>query len=782
MAGTAAPFLASTGTASNAIVSLFDELPTDIDFTTPSEQSIIRAKDGTILAHFYAENRIVVASDGISQYLKDAAVAIEDERFYEHHGIDAQGIIGAALNNLTSSRTAGGSTITQQYVKNALIEKGRVSNNTEAIKAATETSIVRKLNEARYAIALERKYSKDEILTAYLNIAQFGPSQWGVETASRFFYSKPASEVTLEQAAMLVGATQAPNHWNPITNPEEAKKRRDTVLYQMEKLGYITVEERDTAIAVPIEDMLNVSPVPNGCENAGISAFFCDLVVNEILNSNLIGKDIAERTQMLYRGGLDITTTLDPKFQQAAYDALTSEVPIDDPSNVDGAISTIEPGTGKILAMVMNREYGQPTEEYPERTMLNVNVGRDQGGGDGFQPGSSYKIFSLAEWFRSGKPMNQALNTNPRTFYTGDFKASCNPQSVVLPPEGWRPQNNEGVAYGTLPLRQVLNYSLNIGTLEMSTKLDLCDVSNLARDMGARRGEIVTAENRNDWVRTLGNLPVQLGKPVPLATNPASLIGSSNVTPLSMASAVATLAAEGKACKPYTVLEIKDNKGKVLATGKDDCRQALDADAARATTSVLNYVVTGGGASNAQIYNHQTAGKTGTTDSAYNVWFVGYTANFASAVWMGHIGANESLLDITINGRYYRVVHGGDLPARAFGKYGNAVLADLPATSFKAPTRITKTDEELEEEKKKREEEERQAREGTQIPTSIIGMEYNEAAEVLRSAGFVPDTEGAWSDEPANSVIGTRPAAGDNAQPGSTVVLIVSVGPAPNSP
>lgn len=345
----------------------------------------------------------MVASEDISQFIKDAAVSIEDQRFYQHNGIDAQGILGAAFSNLTgSSSLAGGSAITQQYVKNALIEKGRIDDDDEQIAAATEQTIARKLNEARFAVAVENNMSKDEILTAYLNIAQFGASQYGVEAASRYYYSKPAKDVTLEQAAMLAGITQAPGRWDPVTNPEGALTRRNTVLSTMLEQGYIDQAQYDAASAVSIEDMLSVSPAYNGCAEAGISANFCEYVVRDVLNSELLGQTRDERIQKLYRGGLTIHSTVNPADQQAAYDALIAQVPLGDPSNIDMALSSVEPGTGKIRAMVQNRPFGNPSDEEPLATKVNNNVGEDMGGGAGFQPGCTFKIFTLVDWIAKG--------------------------------------------------------------------------------------------------------------------------------------------------------------------------------------------------------------------------------------------------------------------------------------------------------------------------------------------------------------------------------------------
>ncbi len=728
LAAAAVPLVASTGTASNALVKIFDDVPTNIDFTQPSQQSIIRTSEGKEIARFYAENRIVVASKDISRYIKDAAVSIEDERFYKHKGIDVQGILGATLKNITGGNLAGGSSITQQYVKNALIEEGRISNDEEKISAATERSLTRKLNEARYAIALERKRSKDEILTAYLNIAQFGPSQWGVEAASRYFYSVPAKDVTLEQAAMLAGSTQSPNQWNPITNPKQAKSRRDVVLSQMYRLGYITKEQRDKAIAVPIEKMLKVSHSLNGCESAGASAFFCETVVDDLLSSKSWGKDRNDRVNKLYRGGLDITTTLNDRAQSEAYNSLTKNVPVDDPSHVDGAVTSVEPGSGKIVAMVQNRNYGRQTKDRPHYTQLNLSVGRDQGGGEGFQPGSTFKMFTLVEWLKQGHSPMDRVNTTPRPFMKKDFTASCGDQYNLPPGQMWKPKNSEGSGGGLRTVTETTKNSYNVGYVEMASKLDLCEIAKTARALGARGGDLASEKD----VRNLPNLDVKPGQPMPFIPKPAMVLGTTNVTPLSMANAAATLAANGKQCKPISFTLIKDVKGKVLAKQEPQCTQALDAEIAKKANNTLQQVVISGSGVAANL-GRPTAGKTGTTNNAANSWFVGYTPDFASAVWLGHMGSTKPMLHIRINGRYFETVYGSTLPAQIFGAYGRAYLQgtqprpfDLPTTGPAQNTGKNESD----------------AEEGAgQNPDAgeaqnVIGMDFRSAANRLYTAGF----------------------------------------------
>lgn len=774
------PIAASAGTATNATMKLFDDLPTSIDFTKPSEQSKIRAADGTELATFYAENRIVVASDQISKNLKNAAVAIEDERFYEHAGIDAKGIIGAAFNNFIGGKLAGGSTITQQYVKNSLIEEGRLANDNEQVRSATETSIGRKLNEARYALAIEKQMSKDEILTAYLNIAQFGPSQWGVEAASRFFFSKSAKDVTIPEAAMIAGNTQAPNRWNPLEHPEETQKRRDAVLRKMHQLGYISQQELDEALATNVKDLLKVSPASNGCAMAGNAAYFCELVINDVLASDSWGENRADRIQKLYRGGLDIITTLDPKAQKSAYEAVISEVPIADPSNVDASNVVVEPGTGKVLAMVQNTNFGKPTKENPDATQVNANVDENHGGGIGYQPGSTFKVFTLAEWIRNGHSVNDRVNTNPREFTAKDFTISCAPEMNI---SSWNPKNSFNRRAGMQTVVENAVQSYNIGFLEMASKLDMCNITKLAEDMGARQGTIGTKKT----VQKYEKIGAKLGEPLPIFPNPATTIGGTLVTPLSMANAAATFAADGKACTPITFTEIKDKNGKVIAKQESKCRQVLPEDVVRTATQVLSQVVNRG-SSRAKIPGYATAGKTGTSNDSANTWFFGYTPNFASAVWIGHIGSVKPMQNITINGHYYREVLGETIAARIFSKSGKGALEGTPAVQFKAPRgRVsfnTQTEEELQKEAAEQNQNEEtqnpdNSQQSAKTVPNVVGMEMNAAAHVLRTHGFTVKPAGAWSNQPKNTVISTSPATGSSVAAGTTIVLNISVGPAP---
>ncbi len=660
MAGVALPLATTTATTINAVTGVFEDVPNDLGFTEPSEQSVLLASDGSVLARIYAENRIVVSSEQISDHMKNAVVSIEDHRFYQHHGIDVQGLAGAFINNVTGGATAGGSSITQQYVKNALIEQGRVEGDNRLIDSATEQTISRKINEARYAIAIEKTMTKDQILTGYLNLAQFGTSEYGVETAALHYFSKHAADLNIAESALLAGMTQSPARWDPINHPDAAKTRRDVVLGEMNRYGYITDEELQEAIDTPIADMLNVSETTNGCAAAGNSAYFCRYVIRDLLADDSWGTDADDRLEKLYRGGLTIQTTLDPAKQQAAFDTLVANIPTNDASGIQMALSSVEPGTGHIVAMAQNTNYGEPSESDLTATTVNLNVNLEMGGGYGFQSGSTFKIFTLIQWLKEGHTAYEYVNSNQGTIPRSAWTISCSPESA----DAWPVSNLEGHGGGQMTVLQSTRESVNGSFAHMAEQMDLCDIAQNALDMGVERGD------GGDW-----------------QYNPSSVLGTNEITPLSMAVAVATLADDGNKCDPISYTQILGADGEVLLDKKPTCRQVLDTETARKTNAVLKQVVTSGATGeNAIVPGREVAGKTGTANSDMAAWFVGYTPQLATAIWQGHQSGSISMLGSVINGRYYWEVYGGLFPATVFSQYMTQALADEPAESFPAPS------------------------------------------------------------------------------------------------
>ena len=737
-AGLVMPAVGAAGAVSQSTTELFDDLPSELAIPEPSQSSQILAADGSVMASIYADNRIVVPLEAISPNVRDAVVAIEDRRFYDHRGVDPEGMLRALVNNLAGGPLEGASTLTQQYVKNVLIEAGRISGDEAAIDAATETTLGRKLEEARLAIGLEQKVSKEDILEGYLNIAQFGPSQYGVETASKYYFSKSAKDLTVAESAMLAGITQSPARHDPVRNPEGAKVRRDQVLKRMLEQKYISQAEYDEAVAIPIEEMLNVSRTPNGCAAAGISAYFCEYVVDELLQSEEWGKDLADRQQALYRGGLVIHTTIDPAKQQAAYDSVTASVPVNDPSTIKMALSSVEPGTGKIQAMVQNTNWGNPTAEDPGATKVNLNAGLSHGGGRGFQSGSSFKVFTLVEWLETGHTLNDQVVANRRSYPRESWNISCGKYE-----DNYEPKNLESSNVGgRISVLEATRQSVNLPFVEMANQMDMCNVVDTAAAMGIRTGS--------------GD---------PLTPNPAAVLGSNTVTPLSQAVAFATLAARGKMCEPLAITKITDREGTEIAAPQPTCTQAIEQNVADGATGALQTVVTpqrGSTGINAVLPDGRpAAGKTGTANDDSAAWFVGYTPQLAAAVWMGYQEGTKSMFDSTINGQFYDLVYGGRIPAPTWRNYVTAALNGVPHQPFPPvpPTALY----------------------GNRVPVpDVAGRSAAEAQTMLTQAGFQvqmgsPVSSG-WQ---AGAAVATNPGAGTRAAPGTMITIIPSAGPAP---
>ena len=278
------PAVSATSAVAEDGVDLFESYPSELEVEPLNEASRIEAADGSLLATFYTENRIMVPIEEISPHMQNAVIAVEDRRFYEHGGVDPKGLVRAFASNAAGGATQGGSTLTQQYVKNALLMDAVQRGDQEDQLAATEQSYGRKLREAKLAISLEKQWSKDEILNAYLNVAQFGPSQYGVETGSRHYFSKSAKDLNPGEAALLAGITNGPNQYDPVAHPEAGEKRRSEVLADMKREGFVTEEEYEQYTSQPVEEMLQIQNVRAGCADAGTSGFFCDYVTLSLIH------------------------------------------------------------------------------------------------------------------------------------------------------------------------------------------------------------------------------------------------------------------------------------------------------------------------------------------------------------------------------------------------------------------------------------------------------------------------------------------------------------------
>lgn len=661
-AGFAMPMVGAVTAVTNASAQLFDELPDDFNILEPSEISVIKASDGTQITQFYAENRIVVPLSDMSINIQNAIVAVEDKRFYQHKGVDPAGIVRAVLSNASSGDTQGASTLTQQYVRNVLVEAGLQADDSAAIAAAKAPTVARKLREVKYALTLEQKYSKQQILEGYLNIAAFGPSTYGVEASAQHYFSHSASELSIAEAALMAGITNAPAAYDPITYPEEAKDRMDWVLEKMYEEEFITAEEYEEAKNTQITDLLNVTETVGGCAAAGSAAYFCEYVVSEIENSELYGATEAERRQRLMRGGLEITTTIDLALQGAADGAVQEYVPTGDPSNVKAALVSVEPGTGRIVAMSQNTNYGNAYEGDPTATQISFSADASHGGmvnsdgTSGFQPGSTFKAFVLAQWYAEGRSGYTTMNTDPTTFPASTWRISCDPSKT----DTWRVGNANSAEGGTHNVIQNTAMSINVGFARMTAAMDICSITSLAASLGVTNnaGEALTP-------------------------SPSIALGSQEVTPLQMANAYATFAAHGVYCRPIAIDRIVDSDGNDMPVPSADCTQAMDSTAADQTALTLTNVMTSQGTGRSAILNGRpSAGKTGTTERMDNAWFVGFTPELSAAVWLGHSDGYYPMDQQVVGGRYYYTMYGSDAPAPLWKTYMDAALAGKPASSF----------------------------------------------------------------------------------------------------
>jgi membrane peptidoglycan carboxypeptidase len=436
------PALAISGVATRTTINTFENLPNYLAIEELSQMSTIYAvqNDGNpyALASFYDQNRIEVPLQATSQFVRDAVVAGEDPRFYEHGGVDLQGTIRGALSTLSpSGDVSGGSSVTQQYVKNVLVQKCEVMSVQEELDAcflaATKTTPDRKLKEMRLAIGVEKQYSKDDILQGYLNITGFGGTVYGIEAASRYYYNSSSGTLTLPQAASLIAIVNNPEKFrldypdsetNGAANGYAANKvRRDYILTEMLKYEKINQQQYDEAIASAIEP--TITEPSTGCQTAGGAAFFCDYVTQVLRNDPSFGADRDARMLNLRRGGYDIYTTLDLDLQAASERAIREQVPMTASWDVGAVATSVQVGTGRVIAMAQNKIYTQEeTAPGPEYTGVNYNTNFNEGGSTGFQPGSTYKVFTLAEWLKEGHALGERVDSARKANW-GTFQDYC---------------------------------------------------------------------------------------------------------------------------------------------------------------------------------------------------------------------------------------------------------------------------------------------------------------------------------------------------------------------
>jgi len=726
----ALPLVGTVGVSARDGAEWFQREPDDLALTSSPQRSRILAADGSTIATFYYQNRIEVRLDQVAPVVRKAVLAIEDSRFYEHGALDVRGTLRALVSNLNSGEiTQGGSGITQQYVKNLLL--GQAETEAEQ-RRALEVTPARKINELRYAVALEKRLSKDEILQRYLNIAYFGDGAYGIEAAARRYFGKPAARLDLGEAATLAGVIRNPNAYNPRLHPGTARKRRDLVLNRMVELGWIDREQARRAAARPIE--LNVTQTPNGCTESK-APFFCDYVLREILTNPVFGKTAAERERLLKQGGLTIRTTLDPQTQRAAQRAVDRYVPPKNSAGKAAAEVLIEPGTGKIRGMVIDRELGPDSER--GKTWINFAADASHGSSIGMQAGSTFKVFTLAAALEEGMPFGTRL-TAPRRFVPTGYR-NCDGEPVGDPSVGLR-NSAESEGGRSFSLVTGTHHSVNTFFLALQREVGLCDTVKMAQRLGMKRAD---------------------GKP--LEQVPSFTLGANTVSPLRLAAAYAAFAARGRYCKPIAITSVTHSSGRRLKVPSADCRQVMDEGVADAVNYVLRGVLTRGTARGMGI-GRPAAGKTGTVDDFSAAWFAGYTPDLAAAVWVGDPrgGYKYPMSNLCMDGRCYGPVFGATIPAPIWRDSMIGALAGRPAGSFhRPPARYFSRGS---------------GEDRVRVP-DVRGLRLPAAIARLRAAGFGVDVgEPVDSDEPKGRVAVIEPGPGTAHEPGTIVTIRPSSG------
>lgn len=543
------------------------------------------------------ERRVPVSIDKIPKHVQQAFIAIEDNRFYEHSGIDYRGTARALVSTLSGREVQGGSTITQQLAKNAFLTH--------------ERSIIRKIKEAFIAKELEHKYTKDEILTMYLNQIYFGQGAYGIESASLYYFGKHVQNLDIAEAATLAAIPKSPNYYNPFENPKESKNRQELVIDQMVKYGFISA---DSAAKAKAKKMVYSTSHKQQNNPRG---YFFDMISQKVIAE--VGADA------LYKGGLKIYTTLDMDMQLAAEKAMrhlpnyyTDSKKLTQPQM---ALAAVDPKTGYVKAMIGGR--GQ---DKFNRATLAVR-----------QPGSAFKPFVYLTAMQNGFTPASIIEDKEEEFA-----------------KGWKPQNSDMQWHGKVSLRTALKRSLNVPTIKLAREVGVDKIVANVEKMGITTLVDSGAYSDVNLAMALGGL-------------------SKGVNPLEMASAYGVLATNGLYNKPIALLKIVDRDGKVLYQAKPQSKRVVDAASAYLTTNMLEDVLvsgTGGGMG----IGRPAAGKTGTTDTYIDAWYVGYTPDLSTAVWVGDD-----------NNKPMQRMYGSGAPLSIWHEFMINALASTPRTGFSNP-------------------------------------------------------------------------------------------------
>ncbi|WP_051214965.1 transglycosylase domain-containing protein [Granulicoccus phenolivorans] len=593
--------------AAQTVSSGMDTVPAELETPPQSEKSTVYLSTGEVLAEFYDENRTYKPLSEIAPVMRQAQIAIEDHRYYEHGAIDTRATMRALVRNTSSTGgTQGGSSITQQYVKMVQVETAAQNGDKQGVAKAQEQSMSRKIQELRYAVALEKRLSKDDILERYLNIAYYGDGSYGVESAAHHYFNTTAKDLTLDQAALLAGMVQNPVATDPVNYPRVSLERRNVVLNRMAELNVVSAEDAATARQVGF-DKSKVQPNRNGCVSTRYP-FLCDYVKRELENTPGLGATKAERRNTLNRGGLQIHTQIDPRTQDAAQAAIDKVFDPKDP--VISTTTMVQPGTGLILAMAQSRPV-MGNDQAAGNTYYNYAAPGpgnevDMGGAEGYQAGSTFKAFTMAAALEKGIPISKTYDAAERMQFGGTTFTSCSGPFKSGP---WEPANSTG-HNGVMDMRTAAMWSVNTYFVQLERETGICETTRMAQRLGVELQDVNGVSPDNF---------------------PSFTLGASEVAPMQMAEAYATFASGGIHCNPVILQQVTKKDGTEIPVSNADCKRVMDERVANGMNSILQSVIEQGTGTRARVSGgYPQAGKTGTIDDNQAVWFAGYTPEVAA--------------------------------------------------------------------------------------------------------------------------------------------------------
>ena len=602
-----------------------------------SESSVVYASNGEILTKLYKEDRIYVPINKIPKDLQNAIVAIEDERFYQHYGIDIRGILRAIWVDIKAmAKVEGASTITQQLAKNALLTHEKLFS--------------RKLQEMYIAMQFERMYTKAEILEFYLNEIFLGHSAYGVQSAAKFYFNKDVENLTLAESALIAGLPKAPNSYSPYRNLDKARKRRDLVLTKLLEQGYIS--QRDYKQAINEEIKLERAEE----NNAEVAPYFVEYIRKELLNK--FG------AKQVYTGGLKVYTTLDLDMQKKAQETVdhafeTNYLPTivrqrgQSKTQPQVALLTVDPHTGYIKAMIGGRgddKFNRTTQAYR-------------------QPGSAFKPFVYTTAIKQGAGTGTVVDDTPK-----GYKTTLNGDEDEL----WIPKNYDGEYHGPTTLRIALAKSLNVSAVKLLERVGISNAINVAKSLGIKN---LVPEDRNLSL-ALGGL-------------------TKGVTPLEMSTAYGVFATGGIKTDPIAITKVEDNNGNIILSNEVHRNIVLDESVAYLVTDMLKSAISRGplvwGTGWRAYLGRPAAGKTGTTSDYTDAWFVGYTPDLVTSVWLGEdsptrmeyqMKDKEGNLIKDGTGKIKMDIISSGEASKIWGDYMKKVVENRPVKEFKRPNNI----------------------------------------------------------------------------------------------